>query len=51
MSREMALPAEALGWGWAEFQWFTINDDTRSSCSDERLTIINEVIGAYAKPL
>jgi adenosine deaminase len=53
MSREMGLLAEAFGWGWAEFQWFTINAMKSAFIPfDERLTIINEVIKpAYAKLL
>jgi adenosine deaminase len=53
MSREMALLAEAFGWGWSELQWFTINAMKSSFIPfDERLTIINEVIKpAYAKLL
>jgi adenosine deaminase len=51
MSREMALLAEAFGWGWAEMQWLTINAMKSAFIPyDERLTIINEVIKpAYAK--
>jgi adenosine deaminase len=51
MSREMALLAEAFGWGWAELQWLTINAMKSAFIPyDERLTIINEVIKpAYAK--
>jgi adenosine deaminase len=51
MSREMALLAEAFGWGWAELQWLTINAMKSAFIPyDERLTIINESIKpAYAK--
>ncbi len=53
MSREMALLAEAFGWGWSELQWLTINAMKSSFIPfDERLTIINETIKpAYAKLL
>jgi adenosine deaminase len=51
MSREMALLAEAFGWGWGELQWLTINAMKSAFIPyDERLAIINEVIKpAYAK--
>ncbi|MGK5442358.1 adenosine deaminase [Micromonospora sp. URMC 105] len=53
MSREMALLAEAFGYGWKEFQWFTINAMKSAFIPfDERLRIIDEVIKpAYAKLL
>jgi adenosine deaminase len=53
MSREMALLAEALGYGWAELQWFTINAMKSAFIPfNERLAIINESIKpAYAKLL
>jgi adenosine deaminase len=53
MSREMALLAEAFGWGWTELQWLTINAMKSAFIPyDERLAIINEVIKpAYAKLL
>ncbi|HEU4347294.1 MAG TPA: adenosine deaminase, partial [Actinoplanes sp.] len=53
MSREMALLAEAFGWGWAEVQWLTVNAMKSAFIPfDERLAIINEVIKpAYAKLL
>jgi adenosine deaminase len=53
MSREMALLAEAFGWGWGEMQWLTINAMKSAFIPfDERLAIINEVIKpAYAKLL
>jgi adenosine deaminase len=53
MSREMALLAEAFGWGWAELQWLTINAMKSAFIPyDERLAIITEVIKpAYAKLL
>jgi len=51
MSREMALLAEAFGWGWSELQWFTINAMKSAFIPyDERLAVITEVIKpAYAK--
>jgi adenosine deaminase len=51
MSREMALLAEAFGWGWAELQWLTINAMKSAFIPyDERLAIITEVIKpAYVK--
>jgi adenosine deaminase len=53
MSREMALLAEAFGWGWSELQWLTINAMKSAFIPyDERLAIITEVIKpAYAKLL
>jgi adenosine deaminase len=53
MSREMALLAEAFGWGWSELQWLTINAMKSAFIPyDERLAIINEQIKpAYAKLL
>lgn len=53
MSREMALLAEAFGYGWAELQWFTINAMKSAFIPfDERLAIINDTIKpAYAKLL
>ena len=53
MSREMALLAEAFGWGWAELRWLTINAMKSAFIPfDERLAIIDEVIKpAYAKLL
>jgi adenosine deaminase len=53
MSREMALLSEAFGWGWVEFQWFTINAMKSAFIPfDERLAIINDIIKpAYAKLL
>jgi adenosine deaminase len=45
MTREMALLAEAFGYGWAELQWFTINAMKSAFLHfDERLAIINEQI-------
>ncbi|HWH01602.1 MAG TPA: adenosine deaminase [Pilimelia sp.] len=45
MSREMALVAQAFGWGWAELRWFTINAMKSAFIPfDERLRIIDEVI-------
>jgi adenosine deaminase len=45
MTREMALLAEAFGYGWADLQWFTINAMKSAFIGfDERLEIINEVI-------
>ncbi|HWB36888.1 MAG TPA: adenosine deaminase [Rugosimonospora sp.] len=51
MSREMALLADAFGYGWAELQWFTINALKSAFIPfDERLTLINDVVKpAYAK--
>ena len=51
MSREMALLAEAFGYGWAELQWFTVNAMKSAFIPfDERLALINETIKpAYAK--
>ena len=51
MSREMALLAEAFGWGWSQLQWLTINAMKSAFIPyDERLAIITEVIKpAYAK--
>jgi adenosine deaminase len=53
MSREMALLAEAFGYGWAEMQWFTVNAMKSAFIPfDERLVLINDVIKpAYAKLL
>jgi adenosine deaminase len=53
MSREMALLAEAFGWGWSELQWLTINAMKSAFIPyDERLAIINDVIKpGYAKLL
>jgi adenosine deaminase len=53
MSREMALLAEAFGYGWAELQWFTVNAMKSAFIPfDERLVLINDVIKpAYAKLL
>ncbi|PRY28372.1 adenosine deaminase [Pseudosporangium ferrugineum] len=53
MSREMALLAEAFGWGWSELQWLTINAMKSAFIPyDERLAIITDVIKpAYAKLL
>jgi adenosine deaminase len=51
MSREMALLAEAFGWGWSDLQWLTVNAMKSAFIPfDERLEIITEVIKpAYAK--
>jgi adenosine deaminase len=51
MSREMALLAEAFGWGWTDLQWLTVNAMKSAFIPfDERLAIITEVIKpAYAK--
>jgi adenosine deaminase len=51
MSQEMALLAEAFGYGWADLQWFTVNAMKSAFISfDERLALINDVIKpAYAK--
>jgi len=45
MSRELALLADAFGYGWADLQWFTINAMKSAFLHfDERLAIINEQI-------
>ncbi len=45
MSREMALLADAFGYGWDDLQWFTINAMKSAFIPfDERLDIINNVI-------
>lgn len=45
MSREMALLAEAFGYGMAQLQWFTINAMKSAFIPfDERLALINEVV-------
>jgi len=45
MSREMALLAEAFGWGWSDLQWLTVNAMKSAFIPfDERLAIINDVI-------
>ncbi|HEY7272048.1 MAG TPA: adenosine deaminase [Actinoplanes sp.] len=51
MSREMALLAEAFGWGWSDLQWLTVNAMKSAFIPfDERLEIITEIIKpAYAK--
>jgi adenosine deaminase len=51
MSREMALLAEAFGWGWTDLQWLTVNAMKSAFIPfDERLALITEVIKpAYAK--
>ncbi len=51
MSREMALLAEAFGYGLAELQWFTVNALKSAFIPfDERLAIIDQVVKpGYAK--
>ncbi len=51
MSREMALLAEAFGYGWEELRWFTVNAMKSAFLPfDERLVFINDVIKpAYAQ--
>jgi adenosine deaminase len=45
MTREMALLAEAFGYGWTDLQWFTINAMKSAFIGfDDRLDLINEVI-------
>jgi adenosine deaminase len=45
MSREMALLAEAFGYGWSDLQWFTVNAMKSAFIGfDDRLAIINDVI-------
>ena len=45
MSREMALLADAFGYGWADLRWFTINAMKSAFIPfDERLDLINDVI-------
>ena len=45
MTREMALLADAFGYGWDDLQWFTINAMKSAFIPfDERLDIINNVI-------
>jgi adenosine deaminase len=45
MSSEMGALAEAFGYGWEDFQWFTINAMKSAFIGfDERLAIINDVI-------
>jgi adenosine deaminase len=45
MTREMALLADAFGYGWSDLQWFTINAMKSSFIGfDERLQLINGVI-------
>lgn len=52
MSREMALLADAFGYGWAELRWFTINAMKSAFIPfDERLRIIDEVIKPGYAPL
>jgi adenosine deaminase len=51
MSREMALLAEAFGYGLAELQWFTVNALKSAFIPfDERLAIIDQLVKpGYAK--
>jgi adenosine deaminase len=45
MSSELSALHEAFGYGWAQFQWFTINAMKSAFIGfDERLEIINNVI-------
>ncbi len=45
MSREFANLNEAFGWGWSDFEWFTINAMKSSFWPfDQRLRIIDEKI-------
>jgi adenosine deaminase len=45
MTREMALLADAFGYGWADLQWFTVNAMKSAFIGfDERLAIINQAI-------
>ncbi|WP_167100215.1 adenosine deaminase [Amycolatopsis granulosa] len=45
MSSEFAALAEAFGYGWADFQWFTINAMKSAFLDfDQRLDLINNVI-------
>ncbi len=45
VTSEMAALAQAFGYGWADFRWFTLNAMKSSFLPfDERLAIINDVI-------
>ena len=45
MSREMALLADAFGYGWSDLQWFTVNAMKSAFIPfDERLDLINRII-------
>jgi len=45
MTKEFAQLAEAFGYGWGDFQWFTVNAMKSAFVPfDERLALINEVI-------
>jgi adenosine deaminase len=45
MSKEFALLADAFGYGWADFQWFTVNAMKSAFIPfDQRLALINDVI-------
>ena len=45
MTREFAQLAEAFGYGWSDFQWFTVNAMKSAFVPfDERLALINDVI-------
>jgi adenosine deaminase len=45
MTREFALLAEAFGYGWRDFQWFTLNAMKSAFLPfDERLALIDQVI-------
>jgi adenosine deaminase len=53
MSREFALLAEAFGYGWADFRWFTLNAMKSAFLPfDQRLALIDEVVKpGYARLL
>jgi adenosine deaminase len=45
MTKEFAQLAEAFGYGWSDFQWFTVNAMKSAFIPfDERLALINDVI-------
>jgi adenosine deaminase len=45
MSSEMAALSQTFGYGWADFEWFTLNGMKSGFAHfDERLAIINERI-------
>jgi len=45
MTKEFAQLAEAFGYGWSDFQWFTVNAMKSAFVPfDERLALINDVI-------
>lgn len=52
MSSEFAALADAFGYGWADFQWFTINAMKSAFLDfDQRLDIIDRVIKPGYAPL